>query len=273
MSLDFIHQQHLPYGNSNSPFLFLCLLCVSLCFFFIIIISVKNWDVGSWVLVEMINGFRFVSIFIVSVMLNWDVGFLNFGGMKSISFPFKLVFWFILLTNNHGRLRSLSCCCSVSNNGLIKAGSSKKGVKVIIMKVLICQFKQWGYLSKLFFLFFVSISRGTKFRSFGFIFMGFNQTLCKWVLLNVMQLTYFLCVVVINRIMCQRFLTISVQTWSSMVLLLTWGCGIQLVNLHRSSYIFMYFVCSYHYILFLMCVYAWTWLCFLLYQGKRIIID
>jgi len=39
--------------------------------------------------VEMINGFRFVSIFIVSVMLNWDVGFLNFGGMESISLPFK----------------------------------------------------------------------------------------------------------------------------------------------------------------------------------------
>jgi hypothetical protein len=68
-------------------------------------------------------------------------------------------------------------------------------------------------------------------------------------------------------------LTISVQTWSSMVQLLTWGCGIQLVNLHRSSYIFMYFVCSCLYILFLMCVYAWTSLRFLLYQGKRIIID
>jgi len=32
---------------------------------------------------------KWVSFFLVSVMLNWDVGFLNFGGMESISFPFK----------------------------------------------------------------------------------------------------------------------------------------------------------------------------------------
>ena len=72
-----------------------------------------------------------------------------------------------------------------------------------------------------------------------FVLFIFSWDLIKSFTRECNTIALFYCIVVINRIMCLQFLTISAQMWSSMVLLSTWGCGIQLVILHRSLYIFL----------------------------------